>query len=134
MFYLSKKQPIAINRHQVETFGGNFVPPDNLLHESALDYLVESVEGVLFGEELYSGIHNKSGLYMHSIIANHVFQDGNKRTDLQAANIFLKANGYGYRNNVTSDILTDFTLAVASGEHELEAVQAWFEAHTVKSD
>jgi hypothetical protein len=33
----------------IDTYGGNYVPPSNLLNESALDYLVEIVEhGILF--------------------------------------------------------------------------------------
>lgn len=127
MFYLSKEQIIIINRFQVERFGGNFVPPHNFLKESNLDYLLEIIESELFGEPLYPKIHHKAGLYMHSITSNHVFQDGNKRTGLQAANIFLKANGYNYKNSVNDEILTNFTLSVATGEKTLEEVQKWFE-------
>ncbi len=127
MFYLSKEQIIKINTIQVERFGGKFVPPSNFLKESSLDYLLEIINSELFGEPLYPQIHHKAGLHMHIIVCNHVFQDGNKRTGLQAANIFLKANGYFYKNTVNDDILTDFTLSVAAGEKTLEEVQQWFE-------
>lgn len=132
MFYLSKEQIIKINKIQVERFGGNFVPPTNFLKESSLDYLLEIIDSELFGEPLYPQIHHKAGLYMHSIVCNHVFQDGNKRTGLQAANIFLKANGYSYKNTVNDDILTDFTLSVAAGQKTLEEVQKWFEENIMK--
>jgi death-on-curing protein len=127
MFYLSKQQIITINKFQVERFGGNFVPPQNFLKESNLDYLLEIIESELFGEPLYPKIYHKAGLYMHSIISNHVFQDGNKRTGLQAANIFLKANNYSYKKQVTNEILTNFTLSVAAGQKIVEEVQKWFE-------
>ncbi|WP_338767084.1 type II toxin-antitoxin system death-on-curing family toxin [Bernardetia sp. ABR2-2B] len=132
MFYLSKAQIIKINTIQVEKFGGKFVPSHNFLKESSLGYLLEIIDSELFGEPLYPQIHHKAGLYMHSIVCNHIFQDGNKRTGLQSANIFLKANGYSYRNTVNDDILTDFTLSVAAGEKTLEEVQKRFEENIIK--
>ncbi|AFM06099.1 hypothetical protein Fleli_3789 [Bernardetia litoralis DSM 6794] len=44
MFYLSKEQIIKINEIQVKKFGGNFVPPQNFLKESSLDYLLEIID------------------------------------------------------------------------------------------
>ena len=123
MKYLSKAQIIRINRTQVEVYGGNFIPPDNFLHEENLDYLLEAVEAEMFGAPLYPEIYHKAGLYFYNIISNHIFQDGNKRTGLQSAMIFLLMNGY----ELTTDdnLLINFTLAVAAGEHSLEEVQSW---------
>jgi len=66
-------------------------------------------------------------VYLFNIVCNHVFQDGNKRTGMQATVIFLQLNGYGLAVIVDDDLLTNFTLSVASGEQSLEQVQAWFE-------
>lgn len=79
MIFLVKRQIIAINRLTILHHGGNFVPPYNLLNESALDYLVEIVHLEMFGQPLYKSIFDKAGVYMYNIIANHVFSDGNKR-------------------------------------------------------
>ena len=129
MVYLSKDEIIAINHNQIALFGGNFVPPFNFLHEENLDYLMEAVQAEMFGEPLYPAIYQKAGLYMFNIVCNHIFQDGNKRTGLQAAIIFLLMNGYGFVESVDDDMLTDFTLSVASAEQSLEQVQNWFQAH-----
>ena len=129
MIYLTKAEVIAINHNQVRLFGGNFVPPDNFLHEENLDYVLEAVQASIFGEPLYPEIHQKAGLYLFSIISNHIFQDGNKRTGLQAALIFLLLNKYEFTPSVTDEILINFTLAVASAAHPLETVQAWFKEH-----
>ncbi|MBC8153385.1 MAG: type II toxin-antitoxin system death-on-curing family toxin [Bacteroidetes bacterium] len=72
-------------------------------------------------------MYQKAELYFFSIICNHIFQDGNKRTGLEAALLFLQLNGYDLV--VDDNLLTNFTLSVASGEQSLEQVQAWFEAH-----
>ncbi len=76
----------------VEQHGGNFVPPDNFLNEEPLDYLLEAVESRIYGNPLYPELHQKAGVYMFNIIGNHIFQDGNKRTGLEAALLFLELN------------------------------------------
>ncbi|MBC8109768.1 MAG: type II toxin-antitoxin system death-on-curing family toxin [Verrucomicrobia bacterium] len=126
MYYLSKAQIIAINKHQIETFGGNFVPPFNLLNENPLDYLVEIIDSEMFGEALYPEIHHKASVYMFNIICNHIFSDGNKRTGLQVTLVFLISNGYQLNSTIDDQTLIDFTTEVASGKYTLEAVQEWF--------
>ena len=140
--YLSRSNIILINRMTVAEHGGNFVPPDNLLNPAPLEYLVETVAADLFGEPLYPTVADKAALYMFNIISNHVFQDGNKRTGLEAANVFLQVNGYRFnyklrpvkvgrqvffaRSNSRDEHLIDFTLAVAAGQVPLEACRQWF--------
>jgi death on curing protein len=126
MRYLTKKEVININSKQIDIFGGNFVPPFNFLHEENLDYLLEAVQAEMFGEPLYPGIYQKAGVYMFNIICNHIFQDGNKRTRLQVAIIFLLLNSYTFTSSVGDEILINFTLSVASGELSLEQTQDFF--------
>lgn len=132
MRYLNKKEIVRINKIQVTRFGGNFVSEGNFLNEENLDYLVEAIHAEMFGEPLYSEIHQKAGLYMHNVVCNHIFQDGNKRTGLQAAMIFLMLNDYTFNTSVNDDLLIDFTIAVASGEVSLEGVQNWFQEHIIR--
>ncbi len=127
MIYLTKEQVIAVNRHQVRTFGGNFLPPNNFLHEENLDYLLEIVDAEMFGRPLYPNIWDKASIYFFNIIANHVFQDGNKRTGLQSAVIFLRANEFML--NASDDDLIAFATDVASGKFTLEQTQQWFKEH-----
>ncbi|TAE01350.1 MAG: type II toxin-antitoxin system death-on-curing family toxin, partial [Bacteroidetes bacterium] len=94
MIYLTKEQIIATNLNQIKLFGGNFVPPSNFLHEENLDYLLEAVQAEMFGEPLYPTLYQKAGLYMFNIVCNHIFQDGNKRTGLQASMVFLLLNKF----------------------------------------
>ncbi|WP_170067517.1 type II toxin-antitoxin system death-on-curing family toxin [Neolewinella xylanilytica] len=143
---MSKEEIILINRSTIDRHGGNFLPPQNFLHEESLDYLVESVQAEMFGAPLYPTLADKAALYMFNIISNHVFQDGNKRTGLEAAKLFLRLNGSDFSSSLTqiefaSDLfpasphsrnqhLIEFTLEVASGLVSLEACRAWFAANT----
>lgn len=127
MEYLTKEDILYINFLTIQEVGGNFVPPNNFLHEGNLDYLLETVQAEMFGEALYPHLYQKAGLYMYNIICNHIFQDGNKRTGLEAALLFLQLNGHDLV--IADQPLTQFTLDVASGKHSLESVQTWFKDH-----
>lgn len=143
MEYLTKEDIIFINRKTIEAHGGNFVPPSNLLNESPLDYLVEIIDAKMFGEPLYPKLSDKAALYMYNIISNHIFQDGNKRTGLESALLFLKLNDFQLQEALekitiednrfvpiegssTTEILIAFTLEIASGSLTLENCRAWF--------
>lgn len=67
MNYLQKEEIIFINRKTIERHGGNFIPPDNILNENPLDYLVEAVGAEMFGEPLYPTIWDKAAVYYQSL-------------------------------------------------------------------
>ncbi len=132
MRLLTKEEIVFLNKNNIARFGGNFVPPFNFLNENSLDYLVDIVDAVLFGEPMYPEINHKAAIYLFNIISNHIFTDGNKRTGLDACILFLDFNGYQLSESVTNQILTDFILSVASGKHTLETVQEWLKLNAVK--
>jgi death on curing protein len=132
MNYLDKEIVNRINQATVKEHGGNFNPPNNYLHEDNLDYLIEAVQGEMFGEEIYPTIGSKAALYMFSIISNHIYSDGNKRTGLEAGILFLRINGKNISNLLPNEALFDFTIKVASGECTLEECTRWFEENIVK--
>lgn len=131
MRYLTKRQIIRLNKATIEAHGGNFMSPYNFLHEENLDYLVEAVQAEMFGEPLYPTVADKAAMYCYSIICNHIFTDGNKRTGLGTALTFLNLNGFDAAPSVTNEILTDFILKVASGQSTLAECRAWFAEHVV---
>lgn len=142
MKYLTKRIIIRINQKTIDKHGGNYVPPSNFLHEEALDYLIEAVASEMFGTPLYPDLEDKAALYFFNIIANHVFQDGNKRTGLEAALLFLALNGFELKNEFRNPeqtaniegmealsvhkILENFVLDTASGKFELDYCKSWF--------
>lgn len=123
MRYLTKQRIIQLNKATVDAHGGNFMPPNNFLHEENLDYLIEAVQAEMFGEPLYPTISDKAAVYCYNIICNHIFSDGNKRTGLASALLFLNLNNFDLSLNVNDAILTNFIIKVASGESSLEAGQ-----------
>jgi len=147
MEYLIKKDILQLNQKTVERHGGNFVAPYNFLHEDPLDYLLEAVQAKMFGKEIYPTIADKAALYMFNIVSNHIFQDGNKRTGLASAILFLVRNNYKLKNDLSKinvnkkfipekgnsrdEILENFTIEVASGKLSLKETQQWFKENVI---
>jgi death-on-curing family protein len=46
------------------------------------------------GKDLYPTIFQKSAALFHSLVCNHCFEDGNKRTAVISIDLFLAANGH----------------------------------------
>ena len=134
MVFLSKKHVIQLNKSTIESHGGNFMPPNNFLHEDNLDYLIEIVKAEMFGMPLYPSLTDKAAVYCFNIICNHIFSDGNKRTGLASAHIFLNKNNADFNSNLTDEILTAFILKVASGQSSLEECQVWFSENVESFD
>jgi death-on-curing protein len=132
IIYLDKNDITFINQQTVAVHGGNFMPPNNFLHEENLDYLLEAVQAEMFGEPLYPTITDKAAVYCYNIICNHIFSDGNKRTGLEAALAFLKLNGNRLNRNLPHKQLFDYILKIASGESNLEECRSWFAENAVK--
>lgn len=61
--------------------------------------------------------------YAHGIVKNHPFVDGNKRSGLLAATLFLEANGI--RFSATEEDAVVQTLALAAGAITAEDFAAW---------
>ena len=131
MKYLTKSQVIKLNLATINEHGGNFMPPNNFLHEDNLDYLLETVQAEMFGQELYPTIADKAALYCYNIICNHIFTDGNKRTGLASALIFLNLNNSDLSLEITNPILTDFIIKVASGNSSLDECREWFSKNII---
>jgi death on curing protein len=132
MRYLTRQEICYLNRKNITRFGGNFIPSLNILNNNSLNYLVEIVSAEISGEPLYPSISHKAALYCYSIICNHVFSDGNKRTGLDSCLLFLELNGHALSDKITNEVLTNFILEVASGNHTLQSVQDWLKENSVQ--
>ena len=61
-----------------------------------------------FESDIYPTILDKAAALFHSLIANHAFVDGNKRTEVTAFDHFLLANGFvlSIPNSMMYDLAT----------------------------
>ena len=124
------KDIVQLNRLLIKKYGGDFEGIDNLLFPGSLEWVLDAIQHPFFGYDPYPTIAHKAAIIAWVINAGHVFHDGNKRTSMFAAVLFLDVNGY--RLNTTSEEVKNIALAVAQ-EHErginYDHLVAWFEAH-----
>lgn len=78
--------------------------------------------------ELYEGLFRKAGALLEALISAHPFVDGNKRTAITAAGLFLELNGR--RLVATSAELETFALDVATSTPGASEIAQWLEARS----
>jgi len=117
--YLSVEQVLHLHRLQIERFGG----PAGLRDRGALEAAVARSQMTFGGEDLYPDIEAKAAALLHSLVMNHPFVDGNKRTGAVVAELFMRLNGVILA--ASDDELVDITLAAARGEASAEALAIW---------
>jgi death-on-curing protein len=69
-------------------------------------------------------LFSKAAALMKSLIRNHPFVDGNKRTGITAAGLFLRRNGY--RLTAKNSDLLSITMKIAKSQSDLEELIIWF--------
>jgi death-on-curing protein len=79
------------------------------------------------GNDLYPSLVEKAAALGFSLIQNHPFTDGNKRTGHAIMALFLIMNGY--KINASIDEQVDIILSVASGNLQREGFTTWLVSH-----
>lgn len=124
MSYLTAEQVLFIHYRLIEETGGSHGIRDIALLQSG----VARPMATFGSDDLYPDIFSKAAALMHSIIKNHPFIDGNKRTAITAASLFLIRNGFQIKTS--NKELERFTLKAASTNLELEEIAGWFRKHS----
>lgn len=124
MKYLTPHKILAVHDMLVKRFGGSFGLRDKGLLESA----AARPQASFGGKDLYPTIFAKSAALMHSLLKNHPFVDGNKRTALASTGIFLKLNGYKLINTHEKEL--EFALNVENESVSLEEIAAWLKKNS----
>jgi death-on-curing protein len=115
---------IAIHDMQLAEHGGGTGLRDANLLESAL---AKPENLAAYGEPDVAAL---AAAYGYGISRNHAFIDGNKRTALVAAELFLQLNGWRLVVDDADCVLT--MLAVATGDITEDAFADWLRLHAHK--
>lgn len=78
--------------------------------------------------DLYPDLFEKTAALMDSLVRNHPFVDGNKRTAISAAGMFLWINGYWLNVEIKETIR--FTLACAQSQMPFDEIVNWFRKYS----
>ena len=85
---LTVNQVIEIHKNILAKSGGSSGIRDINLVESA----IESPFATMFGDDLYPTVKDKAAQLCFSLVKNHAFVDGNKRTAVGSLIVFLELN------------------------------------------
>lgn len=119
MRYLSLEEVLLIHELVVERSGG----APGLRDLALLDSAVKRPQATFSGRDLYPDLFTKGAALGESLIQNHPFVDGNKRTAWEAMRTCLEENGT--RLHVSPNEIVEFVLLIARGNLPTEKIAAW---------
>jgi death on curing protein len=120
---LTRCQVVLLHDQMLDATGGLPGIRDENLLDSAL-----AAPYAGFGEvEFFASVQAKAARLAYGLVANHPFNDGNKRIGMQAMLVFLHLNGI--RLELADDDLVQLGLALADGSLDAGDVQAWIASH-----
>ena len=123
MTYLTIEQVLFLHARLIEETGGRHGVRELNLLASAV-----ARPKATFGGELYPDLFVKAAALIDSLIRNHPFVDGNKRTGIASGALFLVQNGR--RLTAINSELELFTRQIAESKSDISEIAAWLETHS----
>lgn len=123
MKYLTPQNVIQIHFELVEATGGSQGLRDLGLLESA----VMRPQQTFGGKDLYPTLILKAAALVHSLLLNHVFVDGNKRTAMISMIEFLTINNKHFK--ASNREIVDYSLFIENKKPSIEQIADWIKEH-----
>jgi len=118
------KEVEYIHKLLIDTFGGSHGVRDLSALLSALARPFQTFDN----KELYPTPIDKAASLLESIVSNHPFIDGNKRTAYVLARLFLLQNRMDIKASQQDKY--EFVMSIASGKMRFEEILSWIEKHS----
>ena len=97
---------------------------------SLLDSAINRPFSTFDGQDLYPTVVSKSAALIQSIVQNHPFNDGNKRTGYVVCRSFLK--NFGFDISASEDEKYDFVISISKGAMQFEEINDWITKHLIE--
>lgn len=123
MRYLTIPEVLFIHFQVIERFGGRH----GVLNLGGLESAVARPQATIEGDDLYPSVLEKAAVLLHSLVLNHPFQDGNKRTAFTALGLILHYNGMVLEGSRTD--AENFVVNVADTHVDVETIVDWLQSH-----
>jgi len=115
---------LAIHDDMIDKYGGSRGIRDLGLIQSA----IARPQSSFGGDDLYPNVFDKAAALFHSLIFNHAFIDGNKRTTIVSTAHFLSLNGFEL--DVSQEDFVAFPLLVENKHLSIEKISKWIKNHS----
>lgn len=126
--YLSPEQILFLHSRLISETGGAHGVRDLGMLLSAIGRPQATFEE----KDLYPDLFLKAAALMDSLVRNHPFVDGNKRTAIASAALFLRLNGHHLV--VDNNEMVRFALACAQSQLSLDEIVEWFKGYCTHTD
>jgi len=115
-----------LHRLLIDNFGGSQGIRDREALESALARPFQTFDG----RDLYPSVIEKAASLIESILINHPFIDGNKRTGYTLLRLYLLHNDVDI--TASQDNKYEFVINIASGTLKYDGIISWLSSNTTK--
>ncbi|HSX42639.1 MAG TPA: type II toxin-antitoxin system death-on-curing family toxin [Candidatus Saccharimonadales bacterium] len=115
-----------IHDHIIDASGGSKGFHNEGLIKSAIARPLHSV----MGEDAYPDMFSKAAALLDAIARNHGFRDGNKRTAMAAAVLYLEQNDI--KVVFTNQEYEDIMLHVVNDKPSIAQIKEWLEQHVIE--
>ncbi len=122
--YIAEQEILLAHFKLIERYGGSHGVRDL----ERIKSVVAAPKQEVFGVEQYVSLFEKAAVYLRNIIGDHPFADGNKRTGISIAVVFLQLNGQHIK--AQKGELEDFAVRVATEHLDVPAIADWLEQHS----
>ena len=116
---ISTEEVLKIHEFLIDQFGGAHGVRD----KNSLTSAVHRPYGTFDQQELYPEPVDKAAAILESIVSNHPFIDGNKRTGYVIARLLLIKSGLDIE--ATQEEKYNMVFAVSKGEWKYEEIRDW---------
>jgi len=123
MIKLDTTQVLYLHNIMCKSTGGSSGLRDSGALESAVYHAYASFDG----KDLYPTVEEKAARQAYSVIRNHPFFDGNKRTGLFVMLVFLELNNI--KLYFSQSELVDLGIGIAEGKTDSKQITKWIIDH-----
>ena len=113
----------SIHSILIEQFGGS----QGIRDEAALEAAIARPYSTFDGKDLYPTPEEKASAIIESIVVNHPFIDGNKRTGYVLMRLILLNAGIDI--HASEEEKYEFVIGIASGRMKKNAILNWIRKH-----
>ena len=121
---ISEKEVLEIHSILIERFGGSNGIRDGELLDSALKRPYQTFDGI----ELYPTPIEKAAAILESIVKNHPFVDGNKRTGYVLARLLIMSEQLDIRAGQEQKY--QLVISISKGELSFDQIKEWLEKNS----
>ena len=119
---------LKINKMLIDHFGGSHGIRDKNSLKSAINRPFATFDQ----QEMYPETIDKAAAILESIVINHPFVDGNKRTGYVLARLFLLKSGIDIE--ATQEEKYEMIIAVSKGEWKYDQIKDWLLKRGIKTN